>query len=264
MPSWDASLYLQFALERTRPARELASRVAVAHVRTAIDLGCGPGNSTGVLAERWPAAALVGIDNAAEMIAAARREHPGGTWRQADITDWAAGDEGPFDLVFSNAALQWVSDHGQLLPRLLRKVSLGGALAVQMPSNSDAPAHRLARALAASDAWRDRFHAGGVRQWHVHEPAFYYDALAPLAAQVDLWETEYTMVMPDAETILQWYRGTGLRPYFDALSSADAERFSSDYLRELRLAYPPRPFGPVLFPFRRLFVIAYRGESKGQ
>lgn len=259
-PAWDPAQYLRFAEERTRPCRELAARVAVEAPRQVIDLGCGPGNSTQVLAERWPSAELTGIDSSPEMIDAARQSAPARRWVVDDITHWATNNSQPVDVVFSNAALQWVPDHAVIFPRLLEHVAPGGALAVQMPSNYDAPAHRVARNLAASPDWRDRFPAEGVREWYVHDAAFYYDILARHAARVDLWETEYIQVMPGAEAILEWYQGTGLRPYFAALSNAaDRERFAAAYLSAIRSAYPVRPDGRVLFPFRRLFLIAYRG-----
>jgi trans-aconitate 2-methyltransferase len=255
---WDAAKYLQFAEERTRPCRELAARVAIASPRKVIDLGCGPGNSTQVLAERWPGAELTGLDSSSEMIDAARRALPECRWLASDIADWAATEREPFDVIFSNAALQWVSDHATIFPTLLERVAPGGALAVQMPNNLDAPAHRVARSLVASPSWRDRFPSSGVREWHVHAPEFYYDLIAPHVDRIDLWETEYVQVMQDAEAILDWYKGTGLRQYFAALSNAiDRERFAAGYLEAIRVAYPPRPDGRVLFPFRRLFLAAY-------
>ncbi len=258
-PAWDAAQYLHFAEERTRPCRELATRVAIAAPRHVIDLGCGPGNSTQVLAERWPDADLTGLDSSPDMIDAARRSAPERQWIMKEIGDWAAANTQLFEVIFSNAALQWVPDHATVFPRLLGHVAAGGALAVQMPNNIDAPAHKVARSLAAASPWRDRFPAGGVRQWHVHPPEFYYDLLAPHVARVDLWETEYLQVMPGAEAIVEWYKGTGLRPYLTALkNAADREQFLSAYREAIRAAYPPRPDGRVLFPFRRLFVIAYR------
>lgn len=259
MPTWNASLYLRFAEERTRPCRELAARVALESPRRIVDLGCGPANSTQVLAERWPQAEIAGIDSSAEMIAAAKQNCPGLKFSVGDIGDWRADDAEPLDIVFSNAALQWVPDHAALYTNLLSQVAPGGALAVQVPGNFDAPAHRLMRELAASPAWQSRFPAGGVREWHVHEPPFYYDVLSPQAARIDLWTTEYIQVMPAAEAIVDWYRGTGLRPFLDALpSDADREQFAADYLAAIRTAYPAQADGQVLFPFRRLFVIAYR------
>ncbi|MCC7086451.1 MAG: trans-aconitate 2-methyltransferase [Pirellulales bacterium] len=259
MPTWNAELYLQFADERTRPCRELAARVAIDAPRRVVDLGCGPGNSTQAVGQRWPTAAIVGIDASPEMIAAARRSNPNGQFHLRDIADWATnGDESP-DVVFSNAALQWVPDHAALFPRLLKQVAAGGALAVQVPANVHAPAHRLMRELAASALWRARFPIGGVREWNAHSPAFYYDALAPQAVRIDLWTTEYIQIMPSAEAIVDWYRGSGLRPYLEALGGdAERQRFASEYLSAIRGAYPPQPNGQVLFPFQRLFVIAYR------
>ncbi len=154
MPTWDADQYLRFGDERTQACRDLAARVALASPRRIIDLGCGPGNSTAVLARQWPGAELMGLDSSADMIDAARAAHPQGRWVVGDIATWAAGDEGPFDVVFSNAAMQWVDDHASIYPRLLGHAAPGGALAVQVPDNHDGPAHRLMREVAASDRWQ--------------------------------------------------------------------------------------------------------------
>ena len=261
MPSWSAGQYLRFADERTQPCRDLVAQIALPRVKRAIDLGCGPGNSTAILAERWPDADIAGLDSSAEMIAAARQANPERTWMAAEISQWADGSDEVLDLVFSNAALQWLPDHAALYPRLLSRAAKGGALAVQMPGNFDAPAHRLMRELAASSSWRNKFPAGGVREWHVHDPEFYYDALARHASRIDLWTTDYLHVMPGPEAIVEWYKGTGLRPFLDALPSpTDRERFLADYLKLIERAYPRRPEGKVLFPFRRIFLVAYRPE----
>jgi trans-aconitate 2-methyltransferase len=259
MPTWDAELYLRFNDERTRPCRELAARVAIAAPDRVIDLGCGPGNSTGVLAERWPKAQLTGLDSSAEMIAAARRARPGLSWRVGDIAAWSDENGQMYDVVFSNAALQWVDDHATMFPKLLSHVAPGGALAIQMPANYDAPAHCLMRELAASHAWRDRFQAGGIRDWHVHDLAAYHDMIASAAARVDLWQTEYLHILADAAAIVEWYKGTGLRPFLEALAD-DEQRadFTAQYLERIRRAYPVRGNGRVIFPFLRLFLIAYQ------
>jgi trans-aconitate 2-methyltransferase len=262
IPEWDAGQYLRFSDERTRPCRELAARVALPSPRHVIDLGCGPGNSTQILAERWPDADLTGLDSSTEMIDAARQSSLKCRWQVMEIGRWEETNSQPMDVVFSNAALQWVPDHAAIFPRLLRQVAPGGALAVQMPNNLDSPAHRMARELAASVEWRDRFPSGGVRIWQVHEAEFYYDRLTPHAARLDLWETEYLQVMESAGQILDWYKGTGLRPYLGALStSGERDKFAADYLAAIRAAYPLRADGRVLFPFRRLFLIAYRGTG---
>jgi trans-aconitate 2-methyltransferase len=259
MPTWNAEIYLRFADERTRPCRELAARLAVESPRQVIDLGCGPGNSTQVLVERWPNASIVGLDSSREMIDAARRDQPIRTWVCDNIAKWATADSQTFDIIFSNAALQWVPNHPTVLPQLLKKVAIGGAFAMQVPGNMHAPAHQLMRELANSSKWQSRLAADGVREWHVLDLPAYYEILAPHAGRIDAWETEYLQVLPSAEAIVDWYRGTGLRPFLDALSNdEDRDRFAADYLDQIRLAYPTRPSGQVLFPFRRLFVIAYR------
>jgi trans-aconitate 2-methyltransferase len=256
VPSWNSDQYLKFANERTQPAIDLAARVGVDTPARVIDLGCGPGNSTRVVARRWPLATVTGIDSSAAMLAAARKEFPEQTWLQSDIAHWQP--ETPFDVVFSNAALQWVPDHRREFPRLLTQVAAGGALAVQMPANFDAPPHRLMRELATSSAWREHFRVL-PREWHVHPPEFYYDVLAPHAKRVELWSTDYHHVLEGLDGIIEWYRGTGLRPWLDALPD-DATRtaFLGAYRARLVPYFPVRADGRVLFPFRRLFVIAYR------
>ena len=259
MPDWSPKQYLKFANERTQPCRDLAARIDLANVNRVIDLGCGPGNSTAVLRDRWPGAEFTGLDNSVGMIERARREFPGQQWIAADISEWAANGGPQFDIVFSNAALQWVEDHAWLYPRLLSRVAPGGALAIQIPANIDALPHRLMREVAASSPWKSRFPAGKVTEWHHHEMDFYYDVLAP-SARLDIWATEYLHILPDTAAIVEWYRGTGLRPFLEVLETeADRERFAADYLEALRPHFPPRPAGGVLFPFRRIFVIAYRG-----
>jgi trans-aconitate 2-methyltransferase len=259
MPSWDADQYLKFASERTRPARDLAAAVAIDAPSRAIDLGCGPGNSTEILAERWQAAALSGIDSSAAMIAAAQRDYPHWRWSVGDIAAWANEPGEAYDLIFSNAALQWVPDHATLYPNLFARVAPSGALAVQVPANRGAPAHQAMRDLAASARWTSFFPKGVVREWFVHDAGFYYDRLVAAAARVDIWQTEYLHVMDGPAAIVEWYRGTGLRPFLDALpTEQDRAAFAADYLERIAAAYPVQADGRVLFPFSRLFVVAYR------
>jgi trans-aconitate 2-methyltransferase len=262
MPTWDAKQYLRFSDQRTRPCRELAARIAVTAPERVIDLGCGPGNSTSVLAERWPESELTGLDSSPEMIAAARKEYPNRTWRIDDIAAWAGQNDQTYDIVFSNAAFQWVDNHPALFPKLLARVAAGGALAIQMPANFHAPAHRLMRELAASPAWRDHFPSQGVREWHVHDLAAYHDMLAPIASAVDFWQTEYLQVMENAAAIVEWYKGTGLRPFLEALANDQQKAdFTAQYLECIRGAYPVRKDDRVIFPFRRLFLIAYQRSA---
>lgn len=250
VPTWNPHQYLKFAEERSRPCRDLAARVDVAAPRSVIDLGCGPGNSAEVLSARWPGAEITGLDTSAAMIEAARAGSPRWEWRIGDISAWAAGEE-RFDVVFSNAALQWVGDHAVVFPRLLSRVSEGGALAVQIPGNYTSPQHQLMREVAK------RFELQ-VRGWHTFDLDFYYDALAPHVSRLDLWATEYLHVLPSVEAVVEWYKGTGMRPYLDALrSEGDRERFLSEYLEGLRGIYAAQADGAVLFPFRRIFIVAY-------
>jgi trans-aconitate 2-methyltransferase len=257
MSAWNPRQYLRFADERGRPCRDLAGHLDLPHARRIVDLGCGPGNSTAVLAARWPEAEIIGLDSSPEMLATAHQAVPAIRWIAADITRWAAEGPARFDIVFSNAALQWVPDHGALFPALLARVAPGGALAVQVPVRSDAPSQRLIRELAASAAWCGRFTAKPA-DWYSHPPGFYYDALVPRAARVEMWETDYLHVLDGPEEILEWHRGSGLRPFLRVLpSEKDRERFIADYLAALKPAYPRQVDGRVLFPFRRLFLIAY-------
>jgi len=263
MSTWRPKQYLLFEEERTRPVRDLVAQIPVASPRSVVDLGCGPGNSTAVLATRWPAARITGLDSSAEMLDRARQSNPRLEWVQGDITEWSSGAGREYDIVFSNAALQWVTDHAAIYPRLLNRVAAGGALAVQVPANINEPAHQIMRDLASSSAWRDRFPPSGVCEWFVHGIAFYYDVLAPAAKSINIWEMTYIHVMPDVESITEWYKATGMRPFLDCLpGAAERERFIKDYTDAIRCEYKPRPSGSVLFPFRRLFLIATTAESE--
>lgn len=255
MPTWNANQYLRFFDQRTQPCRDLAQRVLLESPRRVIDLGCGPGNSTAVLARRWPKARITGLDSSAEMLAAARESVPDVDWVEEDISNWRPAEK--FHLVFSNAALQWVSNHAELFPRLMANVAPGGALAVQMPANyHDAPAHRLMREIAGSSRWKNLLPR--VRTWHVQELPFYFDALSPLASRLELWSTQYIHILAGPQEIVEWYRGTGLRPYLDALTApADRESFLAQYQAAVAAAYPPQRDGKVLFPFSRIFLIAW-------
>lgn len=258
MATWNSTQYLKFANERTQPSIDLASRIAVEAPERIIDLGCGPGNSTAVLARRWPSAALTGLDSSPAMLVAARKNYPTWTWRESGIAEWAEKNTEQFEVVFSNAALHWVPDHATVFPRLLNAVAPGGALAFQMPHSLRDPHQRLMRELAASAAWRSRFARPPVT-WQVEPVEFYYNVLAPRAAHVDLWLTDYIHVFDSVEKIVDWHRGAALPPFLELLpdESARAE-FVRDYLAAITPHYPVQANGKILQPFRRLFVIAYR------
>jgi trans-aconitate 2-methyltransferase len=253
MHAWDSGQYLRFADERTRPALDLLAQLDLAAPQRVIDLGCGPGNSTAFLRERWPEAAITGLDISAEMLVTARRDHPAIDFVAGDIAEWSPGE--PYDLVFSNAALQWVGDHEQLLPRLLDGVAGDGALAVQMPRNHDFATHALMRQVAAEGPWRERL-ADARAPSPVKPPEFYYDCLAPRCRQMVLWETNYIQVMEGVAAIIDWLRGTGLRPFLARLDEAEQRLFLDRYAALLGEAFPARADGKVLLPYPRLFFIA--------
>lgn len=252
---WNPSLYLKFANERTQPSLDLISRIGLDQPARIIDLGCGTGNSTDALRRRWPGADVTGLDNSPKMLEAAARDYPAGKWVQADINAWTA--DAPYDLVFSNATLQWVKGHAALIPRLYGQVAAGGALAVQMPHSGKMAVRRLILATAEDAAWRDRMGAPRVAT-AIESSETYYDLLAPLSRRLDLWETEYMHVMADPDAILEWIRATSLRPFLDALAGADERAAFEAQLRgRIDAAFPVRADGKRLFPFMRLFFVAY-------
>lgn len=256
MPTWDADLYLRFANERTQPSLDLIARIGLAHPQRIVDLGCGPGNSTEKLRQRWPDAEITGLDNSAAMIAAATKSYPNEKWALADISTWTT--EVPYDLVFSNAALQWVTDHARLFPHLFAQVAAGGALAVQMPAHADSPLRLVVDEVADDPEWRHLMDAPRNALTFA-SPSFYYDALQPDASRVELWETSYYHIVESPRAIVEWFRGTGLRPYLEALETEEQrQRFEQLLLAGYTQAYPRQRDGRVLFPFRRLFVLAYR------
>jgi len=256
MPQWDAGVYLRFANERTQPSVDLVQRIQLSDPRRIIDLGCGPGNSTQALRRRWPSAAITGLDNSAEMIAKARASDPEVEWVLADAASWKAGE--PFDLVFSNALLHWLPDHAALCRHLFEQVAPGGALAAQLPAHYDSPLHREIVEVSRDPAWTQRMD-GARGALTNHPPEFYYDLFAPHVSRLDLWETTYFHVLSGPEGVLEWFRGTGLRPYLEALASDDERKaFEQMLLERYTRSYPRRPNGKVLFPFRRLFFVAYR------
>jgi trans-aconitate 2-methyltransferase len=253
--TWEPERYLAFADHRTRPALDLLARVPLANAMRVADLGCGPGNSTALLAQRWPGAAISGVDSSPEMLAQARATGIRTRWVEEDIARFTP--DGPLDLIYANAALQWLGDHARLLPRLLGQLRAHGVLAVQMPRNFEAPSHALLRETAGSGPWADRL-AGILDRPPVAAPEWYYDLLAPLAQMLDIWETEYLHVLEGDDPVLDWTRSTALRPVAQALDAELLAAFERAYADRLRAAYPRRPDGRTLFPFRRLFIIAQR------
>lgn len=255
MTTWSAAQYVKFEDERTRPARELLARVPLASVASAVDIGCGPGNSTELIAVRYPAAKIIGVDSSAEMLVAARQRLPAATFAEADAATWSPS--APVDLIFANAVFQWVPDHIEVVARLMGSLRPGGAIALQVPDNQQEPSHVAMRATAAEGAWAAKFKTPIARE--VIPPVeAYYDRLAPISAHVDIWRTIYHHVLADIPAIVEWVKGTGLRPFLDRLDAAERPAFIAAYQAKLAEAYPARIDGRVLFRFPRLFVLAVK------
>jgi trans-aconitate 2-methyltransferase len=233
MPVWDPNLYLKYANERTRPAADLIAQIHLESPARIVDLGCGPGNSTELLRQCWPDAAITGVDNSPEMLAQAKDKHP----------DW-----------------QWVAGHATLFRGMINGLAPGGALAVQMPNNFQSATHTIMQQVAATGdpRWSKTLDIA-ARTFSVQPPSFYYDVLRKHASPVDIWETEYQHVMDGPRAIFDWIRGTGMRPYLDRLPDAEQRQlFEELCLEGIQEAYRPNDQGKVLFPFRRIFIVAYR------
>ena len=252
---WDPDHYLRYADERSRPFLDLLARVRAAAPRRVVDLGCGPATLTALLARRWPGADVVGVDSSPEMVAAAR-DAPGVRVELADLRDWRP--EQPVDVLVSNATLQWVPGHLDLLPRLVEALAPGGELALQVPGNLGEPSHEIRRELAAEP--RFARWTTGVATPASADPEVYLARLQDLGCEVDVWETTYLHVLHGEDPVFTWVSGTGARPTLQALPDGLREEFEAELRARLRAAYPSGPHGTVL-PFRRVFAVARRVGS---
>jgi trans-aconitate 2-methyltransferase len=250
--SWNPQQYLKFSQPRLRPAIDLLARIPSAEPALVYDLGCGAGNVTAVLAERWPDARVIGVDASAAMLAQAARSLPRVQWVHQALAGWQA--ECPADVIYSNAALHWLPDHRQLFPVLVAMLAPGGVLAVQMPRNFSAPSHTLIEAAARAGPWRSKLEPL-LAPAPVAEPQFYYALLAPLAASLDIWESEYLQVLSGEDPVKEWTKGTWLMQFLERLDASERVQFEADYALRLRAAYPRLADGTTLFPFRRLFIV---------
>jgi trans-aconitate 2-methyltransferase len=250
---WDPTLYSAFAQPRLRPALDLLARIDADHPHSVVDLGCGTGNVTRILAERWHDATVSGVDSSPEMLSAAAAQPSRIRWVQSDIGHWRP--ERPADVLFSNAALQWLDSHHTLLPYLLAQLAPRGTLAIQMPHNHYAASHAVMAETVEAGPWAARLRPL-ARRFPVHDPDVYYDVLAPVVASLDIWETEYLHVLDGDNPVVKWTMGTALRPLLDALDEPERGEFLAEYSRRIAECYPVHADGKTLFPFRRLFIVA--------
>ena len=254
--AWDPAQYLKFSDQRLRPGFDLMAQIGELPSGVVADLGCGTGVHARAMAERWPEHTVLGVDSSTEMLRQAQATPSRVRWLQADLQKWTPPE--PPALIFSNAVLQWVDEHDTLLPRFMASLAPDGTMALQMPRNFDAPSHVLMRETAAEGPWRERL-APLLRHDPVASPAVYYDMLMPLArGGLDIWETEYLHVLSGEDAVLNWVRGSALRPLLEPLETEQRLEMERLYAAKLRWAYPKRADGMTLLPFRRIFIVARR------
>lgn len=253
MAKWNAELYLKYAGERTQPAVDLAASIPLEAPARIADIGCGPGNSTDVLHTRFPEARILGVDNSEDMIKTARETYPRIEFRLCDAATGLSDLGSDFDVVFSNACIQWIPDHPALLQNMMDMLRPGGTLAIQTPMNYEEPIHRIIQDI--SQKWLG---ANNPRIFYNLTPGEYHDLLCEYASSFRIWQTIYYHTMRSHEAILEWYRGTGLRPYLYALPEADRPAFEQDILQRIRAEYPQQKNGDILFRFPRFFMLAIK------
>ena len=252
--TWSAKQYSMFEQQRTRPVRDLVAAIPEGDVRTAVDLGCGPGNSTEVLADRFPQAVVTGMDSSDDMLVDARKRLPALNFELADIGAWNPVQK--FDVILANASLQWLPDHATLYPHLVNQLTPGGTLAVQTPDNLDEPAHKLAREVAADGPWAAKI--GSVKHNERHTASYYFELLSQHCSTVDVWRTTYHHPLAGSAAVVEWFKGSALRPFLAPLTESGRNAFLDEYLARITKAYPALADGTVLLPFPRLFIIATR------
>jgi trans-aconitate 2-methyltransferase len=254
---WDPQQYVRYREERGRPFHELVARIQVAEPELVVDLGCGPGTLTRVLAERWPSARVLGVDSSPEMVDAAGplAQPPRLDFVLGDVESWQPADQ--VDVVVANALLQWVPGHVDLIPQVAQWLAPGGCFAFQVPANFDAPSHLALRELRLSDRWRERLGDAADRSGAVESPERYLDAFVAAGLEADVWQTSYLHVLQGDDAVLEWVKGTALRPVLSALGDSARQEFLEEYGARLRELYPPAPYGTV-FPFLRTFAVGRR------
>jgi trans-aconitate 2-methyltransferase len=256
MDDWNATQYLKFEDERTRAARDLLAQVPRVDARNVVDLGCGPGNSTELLVQRWPQAAVTGVDTSAEMLRQARERLPGHTFIEANIAHWAPPDG--TDVLFANAVFQWMPNHLRQITRLLSSLPPGGVLAAQMPDNLNELSHIMMREVAHLERFRIKLSSAVELRDELPKPGVYYDTLRPLCSRIDIWHTVYNHILDDPQSVVEWVKGTGLRPFLDPLEPPERRAYLAEYTARIAASYLPQADGKVLLRFPRIFIVAVK------
>lgn len=254
MSSWNPELYLKFKKERTRPAEDLILRIDMKYPKRILDVGCGPGNSSNELKKRWPTSEILGLDSSSSMVEKASKDYPGINFILADATN-SIDFLGKFDLVFSNAAIQWMPGISEILPKFFELLNPKGVMAVQVPNPSGMPIQIAVDKVADSEKWKSVFmrFSNGL---FLNEPGYYYDILTGLTDDINLWETHYYHKLPAHESVIEWYASTGMKPYLELLKDSEKVQFSDEVLKIIKQEYPVQNDGSILFPFRRIFFTA--------
>ncbi len=261
MHNWDPEQYLQFEQERTQPSIDLVLRIPLADPESIIDIGCGPGNSTQVLRKRWPYADIVGLDKSVKMIERARTDYPGQTWVIGDAS--RVETDRAYDIVFSNAAIQWISDHPRLISRLFQIVRNNGILAIQVPANYESPLYKIILKVAQNSKW-STFTSGCDGLITHHNATYYYEQLVSLTKDITLWETTYYHILKSHQNLVEWYKSTAMKPFLESLPTDDSRgEFEQTVLTASQEQYHPQSDGRILYPFKRLFLIA-RKTTQGE
>lgn len=259
MSDWNPNLYMQFRSERTQPSIDLIAKIKSVEPRSIIDIGCGPGNSTKELVNRWPKAKITGLDSSSAMIKKAEQDYPNQEWIVADALDYEPASE--YDIVFSNAVIQWIPDHENLLKKFYGILSGNGLVAIQIPLFWDMPLGKIINETADDNRWKEKLE-GISDLFTMHNYSFYYDHLSNLFDSIDIWETHYFHILDSQIAILEMMRSTGMKPYLDKLDkNLDKEKFEKKVLIGIEKAYPKQKNGKVLLPFKRLFFIGYKSHT---
>jgi trans-aconitate 2-methyltransferase len=253
---WNPDLYLKYGNERTQPSIDLIGKINISfQPKSILDVGCGPGNSSQALLQRWPDAVLTGIDNSVNMIEKAKTTYPDNTWIVADASKYTSNTI--YDIVFSNATIQWIPDHEKLFKRLFNLINNQGVLAIQVPRFNEMAVSKVIQKVAGRAKWKEPTKGCGDLLTH-HDYKYYYDLISKDYKSVEFWQTDYIHILESQYAIIEWIRSTAIRPYLDCLKDEEKPLFEKELLAEIKNDYPIQKSGKVFFPFKRLFMIGYK------